>query len=74
MIRYSKKSTENLFGVHPILAFFALRVMSEMQKRQKNNMDYTDFGVFNGVRTYEEQVNIVKKGTPRLTIHTTYMG
>lgn len=62
MIKLGIKSQTRLMGVHPKLVIFTYKVMDKMQKRQLSDRPFTDFGVFEGVRSYSRQKNLLKKG------------
>lgn len=49
------KSQKKLVGIHPQLAVFVFLVMKKMNERKENFQNYTDFSVFEGLRTQERQ-------------------
>ena len=58
----SEKSINKLVGLHPQLTFFVVQLMIAMNERKKKNLNYTDFSVFEGIRSYERQKELFKNG------------
>ena len=58
----SDTSVNRLVGLHPQLTYFVVELMNEMNERKKKNLNYTDFTVFEGVRSIERQKELVEDG------------
>jgi len=58
----SDNSVNHLVGLHPQLTFFVGALMEEMNERKKQNLNYTDFTVFEGIRSLERQKELLRDG------------
>jgi hypothetical protein len=61
----SIKSQKNMVGIHPFLVMFTTLLMQEMNKRKEKNLNYTDFTVFEGLRSEKKQLKNIKKGVSK---------
>jgi len=62
MLGLSRRSQQKLVGLHPQLVIFVYELMNEMNTRKANNLNYTDFSVFEGLRTMKRQKELFSKG------------
>jgi len=58
----SGTSVNHLVGVHPQLTYFVVQLMTEMNERKKNNLNYSDFTVYEGIRSMERQKELFEDG------------
>jgi len=71
-MKLSKKSQIKLLGTHPQLNVFVFLLMQKMNERKKQNLNYTDFGVFEGLRTLERQKYLIKNKKSK-TLHSLHL-